>query len=305
LIKLQCEDNVDNLRANHEANKNRAKSIQAYLRSHKNVAKGKTAIICGADPSLKDNIADIARHSRDKNVRVFSVKTGNFLHENGVKVDYNVHLDTKPTELKYIHDTPGTVHFISTQCLPEMFEKYPKNKTYRFLSRTASSYVPSSKCIAQGSNTTLQTICLAAYMGFKKIVVYGFDLSWVSDETTHVNGDREAVTKTAPIPVHLNNGNKVLTNFVMMGAAQEASQALRLLGPDVSVHVIGEYYLQDYLMDVLNNKYIPADEQVHNVMCNTANKEVWDNMVSKFPEIFRLFPSNLLPAEQHLAPSYI
>lgn len=305
MIVLQCEDNVDNLRANHEANKNRAKSIQAYLRSHKNVAKGKTAIICAAGPSLKDNIAAIAQHSKNKNIAVFSVKTGNYLHENGVHVDFNVHLDTKPTELKYIHDTPNTVHFISTQCLPEMFDKYPKNKVYRFLSRTSATYVPSSKHIAQGSNTTLQTVCIAAYMGFKNIVIYGFDLSWIPEETTHINGDRDAMRKVQNVPILLNNGKEVMTNLVMMGAAQEAVQALRMMGGDVTVQVIGEYYLQDYMKDILAGRYVETDEQVHNIITNKTNKEVWEDMQKKAPNIFRLFPSELLDAGLHLTPSYM
>lgn len=289
MITLKCQDDTENLKANHKANHARkgTVSIQQHLKMHKKKYAGKIAIICAPGPGLIDNIMSIKNAQEKFGHKVFAIKCGETLEKYGIKVDFNVHVDTKETELKYTYHNKNTTQLISTQCHPKLFDLYKKDKVVRFQSRTAADWHPATT-VAQGSNTTLQSMGIAHYLGFSQVVVYGFDLSWDKDKTTHITGDRPMTKDQGQIPITLNNGTEVYTNLVLIGACQEAFAALSL--NPIPVHIIGTRLLADYIVEKQkNNGKSVLDDEVHILMANRLNSD-FINFLKKTPGMMGSFP---------------
>lgn len=299
MINLKCQDDTENLKANHKANHARkgTTSIQQYMKLHKKKNNGKYAIICAPGPGLLDHVMSIKDAQEKYGHKVFAIKCGETLEKYGIKVDFNVHVDTKETELKYTYHNKNTTQLISTQCHPKLFDLYKKDKVVRFQSRTAADWHPGT-IVAQGSNTTLQSMGLACYLGFTQVVVYGFDLSWDKDKTTHTTGDRPMTKDQGQISIILNNGKQVYTNLVLLGACQEAFVALSQ--HPIPVHVIGTRLLADYIVEKQkNNGKSVLDDQVHILLTSRMNEDVIAH-ISKHPNMVTTFPKFHVRQDLHV-----
>lgn len=252
MIRLRCEDNDENLKSNHEANKSYP-SIKR-IENHRKRNATRTAVICAPGHSLRENIDQVRAWSQSKDYDLFAVKSGSILEQAGIVPTYAVHVDTKPTELERLWFNTSVKYLVSSQCMPEVFrELRDKGCTvYKFHSRTSATWNPHEP-IASGSNTTLQTAFLAKWFGYTRIILVGFDCSWPVDSETHTTGNRELTTRFPRIELQLGS-KRVFTNVVLVGAAQEAVRALYTFGSGVQITALGDYYAQAFMNDVVTGR---------------------------------------------------
>lgn len=244
-IQLKCEEDVELLKINHNVNSKTTKNIFSYKRLHRNAHK-KTAIIVAPGHTTKKFVNNIRMMQQD-GAHVFAVKSAKYLQENGVVPNFAVHIDAKKTEVNYVYPHKKTVHFVSTQCDLGVFEKLKNYKTYSFNSRTSGEWHPQG-VVAAGSNTTLQAMFVAKFLGYKNLYLIGFDCSWPHGETTHTNENRPKTADQQQINVKLKDGRVVTTNPVLIGATQEACALLHHFGNDMTINLLGDMFAQEFML---------------------------------------------------------
>lgn len=150
-------------------------------------ANNDTAIICGAAPSLIDNISEI----RKTNGAIFACNTAaQVLVEHGVSVDYQVLLD--PQELlidEFCKD--AEYHLIASIVTPEIF-RLSKNPIlwhpfFQWIMDYLENYEREFCYIGGGVSVSTFALSLAYTLGYRKFVLYGVDSSF-RDGITHANG---------------------------------------------------------------------------------------------------------------------
>lgn len=249
MIVLRANNSDERLINNHETNKNKGRKLSEV----KAFKRGKVAVVCSPGKTLMDFIESIKVRYDKGEVDVFAVKCAHILEEHGIIPKYSVHVETNPRELDRTHVNSKIRYLISTQCVPELFDYYTDNncKVYRFHSKISSTWVP-EKCVAQGSNSALQAMYLAKWLGYKELELVGFDCSWEEGKHTHIDMSRSLMTDNPHWKVKLSSGKEVFTNLVYQGAASEAVRVLRSFGADMHVRIQGDMYAQDVAVKILN-----------------------------------------------------
>lgn len=250
MIKLNCGDSVENLQRNHENNKGTTDTIHKYrrLRPRPKVA---TAIIVAPGTSAPQSYLRIKEACDTGKAHVFSVKTNGMLEQAGITPHFAVHIDSKQAETEKVFLNPRTKYFVSTQCHPDVFDKLKGHKVYQFHSRTSSEWKPRGY-VASGSNTTVQAMCIARFLGYTKLIIVGFDCSWPAEKDSHVYGHRKFYTRDKVLEIELPDGTLVHTNPILVGAAQEAARLFQIFAKDQNLEVVGTMFAQKYIQGVVN-----------------------------------------------------
>ncbi|MGN0018140.1 MAG: motility associated factor glycosyltransferase family protein [Candidatus Gastranaerophilaceae bacterium] len=154
-----------------------------------NICKGKTALILGAGPSLKDNIESIKKN-RNKFV-IFTVhRTLETLRQYDIVPDFCIVVDTMWTadsftkdmeyvkKIKFITDIKSD-NFINTLPIETRFTYFSKTNTYaKELSTKMMGDLP---LYETGGTSTICAYHCAFVMGFKNIIFAGIDLAFKDD----------------------------------------------------------------------------------------------------------------------------
>lgn len=167
--------------------------------------EGRTCVIVGGAPSMKNHVADIRWWARQKKARIVSVNNAwRFLVENGVTPDVHVMLDARPENAEFLRGAPKSMRvLLASQCHPDVFDVaaeqglevvlwhngYDKGneKLQEILSPWWDRGPNQRPCILVpgGSTVGLRTLWLAAYSGFRTIHLYGIDSSYTSSGAHH------------------------------------------------------------------------------------------------------------------------
>ncbi len=158
------------------------------------------ALICGAGPSLRDDLPQLRKLQAAGGVVITCNKTYEYLREQGITADYHCMLDPMPWVAEYVQNPqPRTKFMVAHQCDPAVVRRLRLRGANVFLWISACDYYgvacPSEKqmqqykdrdfCMVAGSTTVgLRAVILAYYLGFRAFHLFGMDSSMVTDEIT-------------------------------------------------------------------------------------------------------------------------
>jgi len=190
---------------NYERNIRHAASL-GLKQARRNQEKGKTVVICGSGPSLKDELvlAELRElvKSEGDNLIIMACKAAiKYMTEQGFKVTYGVSMDPGAHIAcdEKISKVPGVTHIMATSSDPEVFEYLKDEKVMLFHSATGyehevklyNSLFKDGWCAGGGYNVVNRALSLAQYMGFKKFVMVGTDCGWREDASFYVDGNEQ------------------------------------------------------------------------------------------------------------------
>jgi hypothetical protein len=162
--------------------------------------EGKTCVIVGGAPSMRDCIADIRWHARQKKTRVVSVNNAwRVLVENGVTPDVHVILDARAENAAFVEGAPKSMRFLlASQCHPDVFDAvqaggyetavwhcaFGENDALWEILKPYGESKPII-LVPGGSTVGLRAMWLAVFSGFRKLHMYGLDSSYDKDGAHH------------------------------------------------------------------------------------------------------------------------
>lgn len=172
---------------------------------------GKTALILGAGPSLKDNI-ELIKKNRDKFVIFTLNRTLETLRNNGITPDFCVVVDTRYVEsslttdedylkeICFITDIKSD-NFINTLPIENRFTYYPTNNSYaRKLHELMLSDLP---LYETGGTSSICAYFCSKILGFKNIIFAGIDLAF-KDDTVYCDGTIAVANDSNSIKMYNN-----------------------------------------------------------------------------------------------------
>ncbi len=182
------------------------------------ILKNQPAIVVGAGPSLKKNVADLKR-AREQGIKVLAcLHSFSFLHDNGVEPDYYVSVDAAPevadlmsrggreTPEYYLRKTKRHILLASTTTHPETLRAWQGDVLFGHCLSGDNQFEREAKAI-DDFNTNLSTggnvlgACFyiaKSIMGANPIIFVGADLAYAPDGQFYAAGhtyDYEKVDK--------------------------------------------------------------------------------------------------------------
>lgn len=147
------------------------------------------AVIVGGGASIKDWLHEI-QYRKSQGQTIFALNNAaKFLQDNGIEVDYQVIVDARESNLKFIGYAEH--YLLSSQCHPALFDKaenvtlwhqeYPDNMP-EFEDSLPNDY-PEHTLIGGGTTVGLSAMVAAYALGYRKIHLYGYDSSYRNEET--------------------------------------------------------------------------------------------------------------------------
>ena len=176
--------------------------------------EGKTCVVVGGAPSMKDYLGEIRAH-RKRGARIVTVNNAwRTLVDAGIMPDVHVMLDARPQNAEFVKGAPKSIRFVlASQCHPDVFDALAEHEVVIWHSGTGDNLAmqevlkpwwdegPNQRpciLIPGGSTVGLRCMWLATYSGFRTLHMYGVDSSY-SD-----TGEHHAYAQT------LNDGETVL-----------------------------------------------------------------------------------------------
>lgn len=160
--------------------------------------EGSSCVIVGGAPSMRNNIAEIRWHARQKKTRIVTVNNAwRTMVENGVTPHAHVMLDARQENAEFVKGAPKSMRFlIASQCHPDVFDAlegydvsmwhcaFGENDALMEILAPWEESKPRI-LVPGGSTVGLRALWLAAFSGFRKIHVYGMDSSYAADGSHH------------------------------------------------------------------------------------------------------------------------
>lgn len=245
-IKLKCAVDVEDLKKNFE-NFKTTKVKHIVSKPSFGSKKKKAAIICAAGPSLGNYVDRIKSLDGD----VFSVKTETYLRDNDITPKYDVHVDARDSEVKYIEPNKDTTYLVSTQCHPDVFDKLKDYNTLGFNSILSADWKP-PVVQASGANVTSQTIILCINMGYKEIHLFGMDCSFDKDKDSHIIWSDRRPEKPIMEVAHKESNKIYYTTPEMAGHAEELFKIMCVaIQNGCKMHIHGDGLAQNFVKDAI------------------------------------------------------
>ena len=184
------------------------KNVQYPINILEDKFAGKTALVLGAGPSLKDNIEKI-KINREKFV-IFAVhRTLETLRLNGIVPDFCVAVDSKwikfsiTNDLKYLAEINLISDIKADKYLKNLpfkncFTYYSQNNLFsNYLEMKLANYI---KTMETGGTSTICAYRCAKYLGFKNIIFAGIDLAF-KDDTVYCDGQIAAANTSNTVKI--------------------------------------------------------------------------------------------------------
>lgn len=200
------------------------------------------ALVCGAGPSLADDIEDI-RAKVAAGAKIFaSNSAAPYLNKCNIPVAYQVVLDPHPVVADELGDAEE--YLLASIIDPFIFSKYGNVTLWHPANEWIDDIIPRTDknfChIGGGVTVSNSSLCLAYTMGYRNIHVYGMDSSY-RDDVTHV-APLPQVSQSIIITDVVSNGKVYRTSFDMKQQAivfKELHALLVAEGCKVIVHGSG------------------------------------------------------------------
>jgi hypothetical protein len=221
---------------------------------------GKVLALCGAGPSLGDVIYPV-----DEMWGCNSA--AGVLRNRGITAAIGI--DQTPGMMRDWADPVPVTHYIATTCDPALVQHvYDAGVPIRFFHNLVgwgdgeidyyNNAWPPAYMVATGATVVGRMIALAAWMGFRRIDVYGADCSFGMDGIVHANGENldEAYGEMTVILEGEVGGRKwrarpdmLMSAVDLVRKTREAEGRVRLMGDTLPVALLG--FDDDYLDEVI------------------------------------------------------
>lgn len=200
-------------------------------------AHDRIASICGAGPTLRNTLPDVAGD-------IFAINNAHdFLISRGWIPRFGVALDSLPEMSKHFTPDQRVTYLVASQCDQRLFAHLSGCTVHIWhaLCDDVTHLMPGRYAVAGGCTATLRCINLAYLMGYRDIRLFGLDGNAASDTNTHVQagGDEEIADMPLVWPVHVA-GRDFLAHPVYAWQAKELIMQRKALPDDVRLTVYGD-----------------------------------------------------------------
>src|SRR6185312_8260259 len=138
------------------------------------------AVLVGGGPSLLDDLAEIIRRQLDGQT-VFALNgAAHWLKERGVTPDYQVALDPRQENVRFVNPPVAKKYLIGSQCHPSVFDRLSGEEVTLFhhAEDGIEEYFEGNPVVIGGGVTVgLVAMALVYALGYRKLHLYGYDSS--------------------------------------------------------------------------------------------------------------------------------
>lgn len=147
------------------------------------------AVIVGGGPSLKNHLNDL-RWRKEQGHTIFSTNgTHDYLIENGIIPDYQVLLDARKENVKFVQrPVAGVKYLVASQCDQSIFDALNGYDVTVFHNSTPGAeillkgYDKPTHLIGGGTTVVIKSMVIAELMGYQTIHLYGVDSCYMDGE---------------------------------------------------------------------------------------------------------------------------
>lgn len=144
---------------------------------------GIPAVICGGGPSLEDTLETI-RSLQSCGAHVFALNgTASFLTQNGIRPDYQIILDPRPINVKFIEQRWATELLLCSQVHPDLFDHaakigYPVTLWHPAI-QGIEKHIPQDNplLVSVSLSVGLSSLSLIHTLGYRELHLFGYDSS--------------------------------------------------------------------------------------------------------------------------------
>lgn len=208
-------------------------------------------VIVGSGPSVADHIEDI-RAEQSRGRPVMAIKGAHdWLIERGVTPDLWVSMDSQVSILKHLQRrSNSTCYLVASKVPGEVFDWLKDHQVVvwnAWMGQGEEALFPGGSCMVGGGSTSgLRGITLAWLMGFRRVILYGFD-SCLKEGAKRVDGSKP-IDWTMPVQVGIN-GKPRLCDSSMASQANEFQAMTFDVMDDLKVKVVGDGLLADIMAE--------------------------------------------------------
>lgn len=208
-------------------------------------------VIVGSGPSVADHVEDI-RAEQALGRPVMAIKGAHdWLIDRGITPDLWVSMDSQVSILKYLQKkSSSTCYLAASKVPPEVLDWLSDQQVivwHAWMGQGEEELFPGGSCMVGGGSTSgLRGITIAWLMGFRRVILYGFD-SCLKDGIKKAGGEKP-IDWTIPIRAGIN-GQERICDSSMASQANEFQLMTFAVMPDLKVKVVGDGLLADIMVE--------------------------------------------------------
>lgn len=198
-----------------------------------------TMILVGSGPSMPDYLDEI-KEQRALGRPIFAVKGAHdFLCEHGIEPDLWLCVDPRDRAYLLKHANDRTTYLISSRCDPSMFEALKDRRVivvHTWAKEEHCDEYNGKLLVGGGTTSGLRAMTVSYILGFKKLILYGYDSCLAADKhTKRFTGEGVEPGKMLDVIV---DGKRFWSNGAMAQQANEFQQYYEVM-PDVTIEARG------------------------------------------------------------------
>ena len=242
-IQVKPAGTIDGIRANVQA---------ALARNLPELSPGivthdGTMVIVGSGPSMPTFLEEI-RTERAQGRPIFAVKGAHdYLCQHGLEPDLFLCVDPRDRSQQLSCVNDRTLYLISSRCDAAMFEAVKGRKVMIVHTWSEAEHCKEYEgklLIGGGTTSGLRAITVSYVLGFRKILLYGFDSCLDKDQATkRFTGEQVERHKIGDVIV---NGRRFWTNGAMAQQANEFQDYYTVM-PDIQIEAKGDGLIAEIL----------------------------------------------------------
>lgn len=208
-------------------------------------------VIVGSGPSVADHVEEI-RADQALGRPVMAIKGAHdWLIDRGITPDLWVSMDSQESILKHLQKkSRQTCYMVASKVPPAVFDWLDDQQVvlwHAWMGQGEEKFFPPGACMVGGGSTSgLRGITLAWLMGFRRVVLYGFD-SCLKDGAKRVDGSK-------PIDWQISiqagpNGKERVCDSSMASQANEFQSMTFGVMDGLKVKVVGDGLIADIMAE--------------------------------------------------------
>ena len=203
------------------------------------------AVICGGGPSLDATMPFIRGHAKAGHTILALNNAAAFLRARDVVPTYQVIIDPRPENIRFVTEVPADHFILSSQCDPSLFDALDGHDVtvlHPAVEGVREHLPPGTIATLVGGGITVGLTAMAAVhvLGFREIHLYGYDSSDADDGNAHAYPQDENDPEKKRIEV-IVAGRRFRSSYAMYAQAEKFESFARLLADaDATVYVHGD-----------------------------------------------------------------
>lgn len=201
------------------------------------------AVMVGGGPSLKNDIEGIRARQKHGQIIFALNDAANFLKAYGITPDYQLVLDAREENARFVLPRSAKKYLIASQCHPALFDELQGDDVTVFHWGMAGimDHLPKGRkvCLLAGGYVLGPIAMAAAYvLGYRALHLYGYDSSDADDGSAHAYGQTESDKEKKRLEVSIA-GRKFRCSFGMFKQAEQFPAFAKMLSDNgcvITVH---------------------------------------------------------------------